>query len=305
MSQQSSCSNTPCSKINCPPLNESGLRKALALFAEFKMTFLEEGDRQKIWDSQNSKWGPDFKIEEPNTKRFYQPEERLKLQGKGTIKGLVHCLKNCPGDLGFLASCKSAARCIPGIGTKIFKPKIYFPFESYVESARGDFFPKGGNTISNWKRRWPIFKDWLKLVAPGDKEVSDAIALLDGNLGTKIQPVMPIGERALQKLQNQLVQEISGDGGDAVLMTGLTDFWKKIVPLAVQPHYNPPVYSFALGLGDPNITVGEFITSREISLPQIQEFLNDSYVRGLKLTGQQDNIFAKAKTNVNNILLID
>ena len=60
MYQSSSCSNTPCSESACPPLNESGLQKALALFAEFKMTFLEEGDRQKIWDSQNSKWGPDF-----------------------------------------------------------------------------------------------------------------------------------------------------------------------------------------------------------------------------------------------------
>ena len=194
MSQSSSCSTCQCSEA-CPPLNESDLRKALALFAEFKMTFLEEGDRQKIWDSQNSKWGPDFKIE-----IFpYQPKERLKLQGKGTIKGLVHCLKNCPGDLGFLASCKSVARCIPVIGTKIFKPKIYFPFESYVESTRGDFFPEGGNTISNWKRRWPIFKDWLSRMA-ADKEVSDAIALLDGRPATEFHQVNPIGERTLQNL---------------------------------------------------------------------------------------------------------
>jgi len=315
MSQSSSCSTGQCSEA-CPPLNESDLRKALALFAEFKMTFLEEGDKQKIWDSQNSKWGPDFKIEEPNKNRLYQPEERLKLQGKGTIKGLVHCLKNCPGDLGFLASCKSVARCIPGIGTKIFKPKIYFPFESYVESARGDFFPKGGNTISNWKRRWPIFKDWLKLVAPGDKEVEDAITLLDGNLGTKFQPVMPIRERTLRTIQENLVQEILGNGrGAAVLAMKLTDFWKEIAVRigAVYDNDNdilratngathiPPVLSFALGLGDPNIKVREFLTNPDISLPQLQDFLNDSYVRAL-LTGQQDKIFAKAAINVNNIL---
>ena len=317
MSQQSSCSTGQCSGYACPPLNESDLRKALALFAEFKMTFLEEGDRQKIWDSQNSKWGPDFKIEERNTKGSYQPEERLKLQGKGTIKGLVHCLKNCPGDLGFLASCKSVARCIPVIGTKIFKPKIYFPFESYVESTRGDFFPKGGNMISNWKRRWPIFKDWLKLVVrkkEEQSEVSDAITLLDGNLGTKFQLVMPIRERTLRTLQNNLVQEILGEGGNVVLAMKLTDFWKEIAVRIGAEYVNdilrapngttyiPPVLSFALGLGDPNIKVHEFLTNPNISLPQIQEFLNDSYVRGFKLTGQQYNIFAKAKTNVNNIL---
>jgi hypothetical protein len=301
-------------------LTESDLRKALALFAEFKMTFLEKGDRQQIWDSQNSKWGPDFKIEEPNTKGFYQPEERLKLSGKGTIKGLVHCLKNCPGEKGLLASCKSVARCVPVIGKKIFKPKIYFPFESYVESARGDFFPEGGNTISNWKRRWPIFKEWLKLVVgkkEEEEEILVAITLLDGNLGTKIQPVMPIGERTLRKLQNELVQEISREGGgDDVLDMKLTDFWKEIaVKLRVRYDDNhhvlratdgtthiPPVLSFALDL-DPDITVGNFINNPKISLPQIQEFLNDSYVRGLKLPGQQDNIFAKAATNVNNILI--
>ena len=316
MYQSPSCSSAPCSEYACPPLNESDLRKALALFAEFKMTFLEEGDRQKIWDSQNSKWGPDFKIEERNTKGSYQPEERLKLQGKGTIKGLVHCLKNCPGDLGFLASCKSVARCIPVIGTKIFKPKIYFPFESYVESTRGDFFPEGGNTISNWKRRWPIFKDWLKLVAPGDKEVEDAITLLDGNLGTKFQLVMPIRERTLQTLQKNLVQEILGEGGGAaVLAMKLTDFWKEIA-VRIGAVYNngilhetngatyiPPVLSFALGLGDPNIKVREFLTNPDISLPQLQDFLNDKYVLSISNpSNTQKKMFEKAKTNVNNIL---
>lgn len=293
-----SCSNAPCSE-SCPPLHESGLRKALALFAEFKMTFLEEGDRQKIWDSQNSKWGPDFKIE-----IFpYQPKERLKLPKKGTIKGLVHCVKNCPGDLGLLASCKSVARCVPVIGTKIFKPEIYFPFESYVESARGDFFPKGGNTISNWKRRWPIFKDWLSRMAT-DEEDKDAIALLDGRPATEFHQVNPIGERTLQKLQTTLKKYISQDGGNGVLMTGLTDFWKKIVPPAVQPHYNPPVLSFALGLGNPNITVGEFITNPNISLPQLQEFLNDQFVLSFSNpSNTQKKMFEKARNIVNNILI--
>jgi hypothetical protein len=296
-------------------LNESGLQKALALFAEFKMTFLEEGDRQKIWDSQNSKWGPDFKIVKPNTKGFYQPEERLKLPKKGTIKGLVHCVKNCPGDLGLLASCKSVARCVPVIGTKIFKPEIYFPFESYVESARGDFFPKGGNTISNWKRRWPIFKDWLSRVAT-DEEDKAAIALLDGNLGTKSHQVNPIGDRTLQNLQNKLVQEISQDGGNAILMMKLSDFWEQIaVGLGVGydngilratngTTYIPPVLSFALGLGNPNITVGAFITNPNISLPQLQEFLNDKFVLSFSNpSNTQKKLFEKARNIVNNILI--
>jgi len=295
---------------------ESDLRKALALFAEFKMTFLEEGDRQKIWDSQNSKWGPDFKIEERNKNGFYQPEERLKSKGKGTIKGLVHCLKNCPGDSGFLASCKSVARCIPGIGTQIFKPKIYFPFESYVESARGDFFPKDGNKISNWKRRWPIFKDWLKLVVRKEgekKEKDDAITLLEGRPAAIYQQVIPIRERTLQTLQNELVQEISDDGGDDVLAMELTEFWKKIaVGIGAQyldnnilratdgTTYIPPVLSFALGLNE-DITVQGFLTNPNISFPQIQEFLNDKFVLDISNpSNTPKKMFEKARNIVNN-----
>ena len=219
-------------------------------------------------------------------------------------------------DLGFLASCKSAARCIPVIGTKIFKPEIYFPFESYVESARGDFFPKGGNTISNWKRRWPIFKDWLSRVAT-DEEDKAEIALLDGRPATEFHQVNPIGERTLQKKQNELFQEISGeDGGNAVLAMELTDFWEQIaVQMEVRydngilratdgTTYIPPVLSFALGLGNPNITVGAFITNPNISLPQLQEFLNDKFVLSFSNpSNTQTKLFEKARNIVNNILI--
>jgi len=214
--------------LRCPPdgdINEGDLQIASKLFAEFKMTFLEPDDRQKIWDSDKNGWGNDFQPGEQATQRIILPD-------KGTIKGLVHCFGDCDG--GFLQSCTRAVSCIPVIGRKLVaaKPMMYYPFEGYVESKRGDFFPTGGNTIANWKRRWPLFKQWLQQVnhvgSQRDSAIAEArrgIQLLEQSLieSTGIQ-VGSIGERTLQRIQTELVNMIP----DRISSKSLYDFWKEI-----------------------------------------------------------------------------
>jgi hypothetical protein len=323
--RSSATCGTACSS-QCPPrdMNEGDLQIAAKIFAEFKMTFLEQDDRQKIWDSDKKGWGNPFQPGEQATQRIILPQ-------KGTIKGLVHCFGDC--DEGFLQSCTKAVSCIPVIGRKLVaaKPMMYYPFEGYVESKRGDFFPTGGNIIANWKRRWPLFKHWLqqvKHVGPQrDRAIAEArrgIQLLEQSLieSTGIQ-VGSIGERTLQRIQTTLASMIP----DQISNKSLYDFWKEI---GSRHNFNLCFYSAAgTGGGAPalmkyakqrdqqgnvivygecgegtlvdyhtlpgtdfvisslsggwmqemqQMTVGDFITSKSLSLPQLVDFFNDYFV---------------------------
>ncbi len=309
----------------CPVLNEGHLQIAAKIFAEFKMTFLEPDDRQKIWDSDKKGWASSpFQPGEQATQRIILPE-------KGTIKGLVHCFGNC--DEGFLRSCTRAVTCIPVIGRKLVaaKPVMYYPFEGYVESKRGDFLPTGGNTIANWKRRWPLFKHWLQQVnhvgPQRDRAIAEAIRgiqLLEQSLieSTGIK-VGSIGDWTLQQIQTELVSMIP----DQISSLSLYDFWNEI---GSRHNFNLCFYSAAgTGGGAPalmkyakqrdqqgnvldygecgegtlvdyhtlpgtdfvisslsgdwvedmqQMTVGDFITNKSLSLPQLVDFFNDSFV---------------------------
>lgn len=294
--------SSQCPVLNCPMLNEGHLQIAAKIFAEFKMTFLEPNDRQKIWDSDKKGWGIDFKPGEQATQRIILPE-------KGTIKGLVHCFGNC--DEGFLRSCTRAVTCIPVIGRKLVaaKPVMYYPFEGYVESKRGDFLPTGGNTIANWKRRWPLFKIWLRdRVKNGTRDVSReaeiGIQLLEQPLQQQMLQVSTIGERSLQQLQSKLVTMIGVLGN-----MKLVKFWEDIaekwtwngssaiiclyhgVPVLMHTdngECNGPIVSYhiipsadfiGMTINPPDTrTVGEFITDSGLSLPQLQDFFNDKFV---------------------------
>jgi len=320
-SSSSDVCGTACSS-QCPVLNEGHLQIAAKIFAEFKMTFLEQDDRQKIWDSDKKGWGNPFQPGEQATQRIILPQ-------KGTIKGLVHCFGDC--DEGFLRSCTKAVSCIPVIGRKLVaaKPVMYYPFEGYVESKRGDFLPTGGNTIANWKRRWPLFKIWLRDRVKNDtrdvsREAEIGIQLLEQPLieSTGIQ-VGSIGERTLQRIQTTLASMIPDEIGNK----SLYDFWKEI---GSRHNFNLCFYSAAgTGGGAPalmkyakqrdqqgnvleygncgegtlvdyhtlpgtdfvisslsgdwvrdmqQMTVGGFITSKSLSLPQLVDFFNDYFV---------------------------
>jgi len=289
--------SSQCPVLNCPMLNEGHLQIAAKIFAEFKMTFLEPDDRQKIWDSDKKGWGNDFQPGEQATQRIILPE-------KGTIKGLVHCFGNC--DEGFLRSCTRAVTCIPVIGRKLVaaKPVMYYPFEGYVESKRGDFLPTGGNTIANWKRRWPLFKIWLRDRVKNDtrdvsREAEIGIQLLEQPLQQQMLQVSTIGERSLQQLQSKLVTMIGALGN-----MKLVKFWEDIainwnaiiclyhgVPVLmhtkngqcngtiVSYHIIPSADFIGMTINPPDTrTVGEFITDSGLSLPQLQDFFNDSFV---------------------------
>jgi len=291
--------SSQCPVLNCPMLNEGHLQIAAKIFAEFKMTFLEPNDRQKIWDSDKKGWASSpFQPGEQATQRIILPE-------KGTIKGLVHCFGNC--DEGFLRSCTRAVTCIPVIGRKLVaaKPVMYYPFEGYVESKRGDFLPTGGNTIANWKRRWPLFKIWLRDRVKNDtrdvsREAEIGIQLLEQPLQQQMLQVSTIGERSLQQLQSKLVTMIGARIGNMKLVKFWEDIainWNAIICLyhgvpvlmhtkngqcngtIVSYHIIPSADFIGMTINPPDTrTVGEFITDSGLSLPQLQDFFNDSFV---------------------------
>lgn len=170
-------------------LTEYELTKALKLFAEFKVTFLEDGDKQKIWNETTTTWD-----DEVNNGVVVK---RKINRGKGVIKEVTHEFSN---------------------GNKIF------PLEYYI-NTRGDFTPhkKDGNV--DWENRWKNFCNLLYASSNTEqiKEDKKTIQLLEkeNNFNTSIDEFINSSEL---KKRKSIIKKLMMEDKQWESTTTLADF---------------------------------------------------------------------------------